>query len=459
MSDKVRAKEDLSKQEATVRDFLNVIFRRKLLIISIVAITTVLVLLLNTMQPRIFESNSRILIQRGERQSALSAGVRYLSWEEDVSSQLEVILSEAVFSQARQFFTDSVNAGRLPKGMLFNPGSVRADVIGESNVFAIRYTDLNPMACQIGCAVVTQAYSDYYRVRKAPPELTEFFEREQEKIRSDLAYWREQKNEFLKKEKFFGMSEEGHFLLDKLSRYELYLSDVKTEVATQKLKVETLKAITLLSGEELEDKLVLSVVPSSLQQNIIFNVKDALQTLRIKEEEYKSKYTEKHPEMIALEKQINDLHSALRKEVDNAYQIEKSILDEFIIKLNAAEEDIEEARAAIEAVPGKETKLNEITHRIALLEEKFMKLSEKEDQSMIALAGSPEWDVIVISPASPPYQKKTKDYVRMALGPFLSLVVALGLSFFLESVDHSLNNIAEVEEYLGTRVLTTISEM
>jgi capsular polysaccharide biosynthesis protein len=46
----------------------------------------------------------------------------------------------------------------------------------------------------------------------------------------------------------------------------------------------------------------------------------------------------------------------------------------------------------------------------------------------------------------------------MALGPMLALVVAMGVAFFLESLDHSLKNIAEVEEFLDTQVLATISE-
>jgi len=46
----------------------------------------------------------------------------------------------------------------------------------------------------------------------------------------------------------------------------------------------------------------------------------------------------------------------------------------------------------------------------------------------------------------------------MALGPMLAAVVALGVAFFMESLDHSLKNMAEVEEYLDTKVLATISE-
>ena len=86
-------------------------------------------------------------------------------------------------------------------------------------------------------------------------------------------------------------------------------------------------------------------------------------------------------------------------------------------------------------------------------------LLSKQAESEIAVASRTEWEVDILSHAGRPIAKRTRDYVRMALGPMLALVVALGVAFFLESLDHSLKNIAEVEEYLGTKVLATISEL
>ena len=123
------------------------------------------------------------------------------------------------------------------------------------------------------------------------------------------------------------------------------------------------------------------------------------------------------------------------------------------------EDDIRKAQLKIDEIPDKEMKLSEIKHKIDVLENKYKDLLGRQAQVMITMASSPEWDVVILTPASAPYQKKTKDYVRLALGPFLSLVVALGLAFFLESLDHSLHNVAEVEEYLGANVLTIISDI
>ena len=47
----------------------------------------------------------------------------------------------------------------------------------------------------------------------------------------------------------------------------------------------------------------------------------------------------------------------------------------------------------------------------------------------------------------------------LAIGPFLALVVGLGIAFFMESTDHSIRNRADAEEFLEVPVLATITEM
>jgi capsular polysaccharide biosynthesis protein len=66
--------------------------------------------------------------------------------------------------------------------------------------------------------------------------------------------------------------------------------------------------------------------------------------------------------------------------------------------------------------------------------------------------------VTILNPASPAVRKKTRDYVRIALGPAFSLIIALGLAFFVDNLDHSIKNISEAEESLGLSVLASCPE-
>jgi capsular polysaccharide biosynthesis protein len=67
--------------------------------------------------------------------------------------------------------------------------------------------------------------------------------------------------------------------------------------------------------------------------------------------------------------------------------------------------------------------------------------------------------VTLLTPASEAVARKTKDYVRMALAPIFSLVIGLGLVFFVESLDHSIKTPADAEEALGIPVLASLWEI
>jgi uncharacterized protein involved in exopolysaccharide biosynthesis len=447
------------QHETTVRDFLNVVFKRKWIIISVVLLATVLVFYLNTRQAETWESSARILVQRGEQGNYLTGSIRYLTWEEEVSSQIEVILSETVFNRAAEIFADSVAARGYPPDWGFASGRVRADVVGESNVFTIKYQDLNPRVALLGCRAMTLSFREYYRERKAPPALSDFFASEIADVRSDLDYWINKRNEFLNQEQFFGMTEESRYLLTQTSGLEYEMVEIDAEITMQAKRVENLEELTQKSGAELENELAVRLSRNFLQSGLLRDIKMDLQRLGTSREELLQKYTPKHPEVVAIDSQMQELRGDLKREVTNAYQIERQELDGLYAKKNTISKQLAVNRTKLEQLPDKDMELKKYDTMIANLQAKYDLLLERQSESDIALAVRPDWEVTVLSNASEPYSKKARDYVRLALGPFLAVIVALGLAFFLESMDHSVKNTAEAEEFLGLKVLTTVSEI
>lgn len=447
------------KQEITLRDFLNVIFRRKWIIISVVALTTVFAFYLNARKPVVFESSSRTLIMRGEQSSVLGGSVRYLGWAEEVASQIEVILSEEVFNRAREIFDDSVRVRKLGPEWVFVPGAVRADVVGESNAFIIRYTGFHPGICKLGCHAMTLSFQEYYRKRKAPPELSDFFAEEIADVRSELEYWKGKRNEYMNEHTFFGMDDESRFLLDKIGSLEEKLTVLNGEIGGQELKVETIGSLARQSHDELENKLALPAIGNYLQSAVISNIRYTIQRLSVDREELLQKYTEKHPEVVAVDNQLAGLRQDLKSEIENAWIVEDQLLRAAVGKRKALTDELDQARKSLESIPDKQLALSRFDRTIEDLEEKNKLLLARQSESEIAVAGNQQWEVTILSRASDAYSKRTKDYVRVALGPFLSVIVGLGLAFFLESLDHSIKNMAEAEEYLKEQVLATISDI
>jgi uncharacterized protein involved in exopolysaccharide biosynthesis len=447
-----------TRRETSLRDFLDVVFRRKWVVLSIFLAATALVLAIDARRPDTWESTSRVLVRRGEQQSLLAPQQRTLGWAEEVASEIQIILSDEVFGHARELFADSVRINSLPADWAFNPGSVRADVIGESNVFTISYVDTRKGICQLGCDVVTSAFRDFYRQRKAPPGLADFFADEVADTRAELETWRVRRNDFMNREKFFGAEETSKFLLNKIGALEQRLTQLNGDISSQDLRVANLEALSKRTGPQLEQELAFSMSQNVLQSGIVQNIKFSLQQLNLTREDLLQKYTERHPDVIAVNTQIADLHEDLRRQVENAYLVEKGALNEMRARRAAVVEELAGARAELDAVPDRERQATEMDAMIRSLEEKHKLLVGRQSESEIAQAGYPQQDVSILARASAPYNKKTRDYVRLALGPLLSLIVGLGIAFFLESMDHSVKSRGEVEEYLNVAVLATISE-
>ena len=447
------------KKETTVRDFLNVVFRRKAMILTIVLIATVVVTYMNARQPTVYQSQSRVLVKRGELANVFSGTVRYLPWEEEVSSLLELILSDAVFVRAREILADSARVAGTELDGTFRGRSVAADVIGESNVFVLSYTDPDPVFARKACAAVTKSFQEYFKKRTAPPALNDYFAEEINDVRTELEFWRKKKNDFLNKEMFFGADEEGRFLLQKLSNLEMKLSDIENEYMTQRIAVQHLQVLTNLEPDELETRVSFTVSPNFVQSGIISNLKIKLQTLRLNRESLLNEYTEKHPKVISIDNQIAEAQVALKEEVQNYYNLESSKLFALAESKAVMEKEIAQVKTKMNAIPDKDNELRGIENKIEMTRLKLETLLKKQDDAEIALASTPEWNITVLTPAGTAFAQNTKDYIRIALGPFFSLIVALGLAFFFESLDHSVRNVAEVEEYLKVPVLATVSEM
>jgi uncharacterized protein involved in exopolysaccharide biosynthesis len=447
------------RQETTIRDFLNVIFKRKWLIVAVVALTTVMVIYLNTRQPEMWESYSRILVQRGEQGNYLTGTIRYLTWEEEVSSQIEVIMSETVFGRAAELFADSAAARGFPSAWTFASGRVRAEVVGESNVFMIKYQDLNPDIAWLGCQAMTQSFQEYYKERKAPPALSDFFANEISDVRADLDHWIQKRNDFLNEEKFFGMDEESRHLLAQTVVLENDLVEISSDITVQAARVSNLEELSKKTGVELENELAVRLSKHFLQSGLLRDIKMDLQRLGTEREELLQKYTPKHPEVEAIDSQMEELRLDLKREIDNAYRIESQELDALYSKKTSLSGQLAVNRARLDQLPDKDMELKKHDTMIANLQAKYDLLLEKQSETDIAMAVRPDWEVTILSKASAPFTRNTRDYVRLALGPFLAVVVALGLAFFLESMDHSVKNTAEAEEFLGIKVLTTISEV
>jgi len=66
--------------------------------------------------------------------------------------------------------------------------------------------------------------------------------------------------------------------------------------------------------------------------------------------------------------------------------------------------------------------------------------------------------IVVLSPASAGRARNTHDYVRLALAPAFSLVVGIGLAFFVDGLDTRLRTPRDIEDTVDLPVFATLTE-
>ncbi|HEY5132248.1 MAG TPA: Wzz/FepE/Etk N-terminal domain-containing protein [Candidatus Krumholzibacteriaceae bacterium] len=444
------------KRESTVKDFLEVIFRRKWIIIGIVAVATVVVIVLTLRQPAEYESTAKVLIKRGEAAGVFDRNVRTLNWEEEIASQIEMVKSQTVVGKAQtnisKFFPTGYKTDR--KIVL---ARVNSGVITTSNVIWVTYSSEDPVFCEAAVNAIVNAYREYYANTRTPPEMEDFFSQEIDRLQEELEYWRDHKEKVLKDGDIVDIEEQRRSLLARIANYENELDDVVRE---RKDKEAVIGRLDSLLGAGVEDLAAVSsdLTGSQLEGDLMKDLRIKLQELRMKESELEGKYTDKNPEIQRIQKQIEDQRGMVVGEIRAQILLNKNKLAIIIQR----EETLRGLVARLELdkskYPQAEVELERIDAALEKLKKTYDNVVEQQMEARISRASNPEWTVTILNPASQAYRKKTRDYVRMALGPAFSLIVALGLAFFIDNLDHSIKNISEAEESLGLSVLASFPE-
>jgi uncharacterized protein involved in exopolysaccharide biosynthesis len=444
------------KRESTVKDFLEVIFRRKWIILGIVLVSTAIVVILNMRKPAEYESTAKVLIKRGEAPGVFDRNVRTLNWEEEIASQIEMVKSQTVVSSAQKIVPKFYPTGYTTNRKILL-AKVNSGVVTTSNVIWVTYGSDDPIFVEAAVNAIVTAYREYYSNTKTPPEMDDFFSQEIQRLQEEMEYWREHKEKVLKDGDIVDIQDQRRNLLARIANYEDELDKVIRE---RREKEAVIARLDSLLNSRIEDLAAISsdLTGSQLEQDLMRDLRVRLQELRIKESEYEGKYTDKNPEILRVRQQIEDLRQMVLGEIRTQVLLNKNKL----VIVVQREETLRELLAKLEMeksrYPQAEIELDRIDAALTKLKGTYDNVVEQQMEAKISRASNPEWMVTILNPASPAYQKKTRDYVRMALGPAFSLIIALALAFFIDNLDHSIKNIADAEENLGLSVLASFPE-
>lgn len=321
----------------------------------------------------------------------------------------------------------------------------------------VTYGSDDPVFVEAAVNAIVTAYREYYSNTKTPPEMEDFFSQEIERLQEEIEYWREHKEKVLKEGDIIDIEDQRRNLLNRLETYE---SDLDRLIRERREKESVIARLEGLLDSKIEDLAAISsdLTGSQLEVELMKDLRIKLQDLKIKESEYSGKYTDRNPELLRARQQIEDLRQMVLAEIRTQLLLNKNRL----LIISEKEETLRQLLSNLELdkarFPRAEVELERIDAALAKLLRTYDNVVAQQMEAKISRASNPEWTVTILNPASPAYQKKTRDYVRIALGPAFSLLIALGLAFFIDNLDHSIKNIADAEENLGLSVLASFPE-
>jgi uncharacterized protein involved in exopolysaccharide biosynthesis len=433
----------------SIRDFIAVIFRRKWIILSVFAITATVTAVTVLSRPTVWESTGKILVKRGVKDSIYGSYIRTLSWAEDLSSEVETAHSTVVLQRAQKKLDDTRAIDHRPR-VVIDPVRVGVAVQGESNVLGISYADLKPAVCVEVADAVMQSYMDYRHDAYSLPYPAQFFNAESTRTHDEMAALQDERRQLLDKAGLTDGSVDLSQMLTVRSSDRLVTDDLTREEAELHAQYDMWKKI-----EENPDA---EIPSSSGGESVIQDVKRELILAQLHYTEMAKVFQPDVPQVQAAKAKIDDLQKMLASEVKGRVRAAEMAWRAKQAQLAAAEDRLKASSAHVAAFPDADAHLAELDRRISALKETYQDLVKAAQEARVNTATEPSWTVLLLSPAGRPYAKNTKDYVRIALAPVFSLIVGLGLAFFVDSMDSSVKTPREAETMLDLPVLATLRD-
>ena len=436
-------------RQATAREFLAVLFRRKWLIIGLFAVTTTTVLVLSLTTPTVYESAGRVLVKRGEKESVLSSSRQVPSqWEEELASEMEIVKSQPVLDRARQ-----VVAAQPGIPAKLDPRKVHCEVMGKSNVVAIAYTDRVPEVAKRCAQAVMDAYVEYRQNDMSLSYPGRFFSSEIAEADAELRRLNEERRTYSNENGVIDLNVQRASELNLLQNFMNTRSQTAAELAEAQSEQRTMRELQTRPGI---DNPTSPMGP--VGEDPLLEIKRRIVDQEARVAERRERYRDDAIEVAQAESTLSTLQAMLRREVEARLEINQTRVTALEDRLRSVDADIARVRADLDAMPDKEARLAELDLRIDALKRRYGDLVEKSGTARIMESTTEPIKVMVLDPASPPEPQNTRDYVRIALAPAFSIVVGIGLAFFIDGLDITVRTAGHAEEVVELPVLATVNE-
>ncbi len=446
---------ETERHEATLRDYLGIMFRQKWVILTVLAIPTVIVLVQTLGSRTLYKSTSTVLLRRGQKESAIVPYVTVLPWEEQVSSEEQTATSMVVVTKAQRILDGWQSGTPEDERIKIRAAAVEAGIVGESNVLAISYVDYKPAVAKQVAGAVTAAYMEYRQETGLAPALAGFFDTQIDTVRSRLEQLRAEREAFMRQQGVNDLGTKTRTLLEFWKDLSGDLSEAITARLVEETNVSEMRR--LLQDPDVDVPLLTE--PPLGGSSIVNSLRTTRAVLKAELQKMQASYTEKDQRVVAVQRQLAEVERQFDKEIKQNLALAQARLAPLVAKENELKRQVAAVESQLLGYPQQDAVMADLNTNIRIMERDYETLTSKKIEAMVSRESSPEWTVMLLSPPSEPAALRTRDYVRLSMGPLLGLLVGIGLAFLLDSLDHTVKSKSDAENVLGLPVLASVSEV
>ncbi len=471
---------NFAEEEIQLKDYLIIVMNYKWLILSVFLVISIATAIYTFRLPKIYEASSMVMIEKKSGSDMFMLGgsigpTTLNNTKEIIKSRpiSEIVLS--MLKKHKDYKTFPISESKDPIHALM--GGIQVDSKRETDILTLKFDSTNPEEAQIivnaFAKAIVQKKTEYARVELS--NIRQFLEDQVSTIKRRLQNSEEDLRTYKVEHGISILSEETKNLIEKSSEMEANLKAAETEyqVAEKKyiyLKNELTKQDSLLGD-------VNSILNSPLLEKLRNEVVD-LQT-RLSKLLTKQSYSESHPEIISLTKELERAKKNLKKEIVKNVAVKTGSADplvyrsELIKDIAVTETDVTVAKAKYtslkEAVKDYQDKINLLPdteldlarrQRAFKMNEKiYGMMVEKYEDAKIAEQGKMGNIRIIEEAITPEKPIKPNKKMNLLIGLVLGLGFGIGLAFLLHSLDNRIHTLDDVEKNIDYQVVGTIPKI
>ena len=460
----------MEMEEMDLREYWDIIVKKRGIVAIVFIVTVLAVTVYSLLATPIYEAFTTVIV----RESGLSMQSMFLEGvmggtgtANTAQNYMQIMKSRTILEQVSNILgSEDLTPRALEKAITVQP-------IQGSDVLKISMESPEPELAQRTVNTLADVFTNWNTLYQRDDRRTArlFIEVQLEGVAENLRLAEEELKAYKERERVFSLADETVAKIAQVSQLEANLTE--TQIAIQEVQERIGQVRASL---EREDETLISSTTIA-QNTFVTEYRRRLSDLEIRLSSAREKYTDRHPTIISLLAEIEDVKAKLAEEVQRVIgtetmsvnpvhrQLYGNLIDLEVetMGLHARETAlltlIAEQEKELDLLPTRELELARLMRNAKVMEELYLLLRTRYEEARISEVMQTA-DVQVIDDAILPENPvKPRVKLNIAIGIVLGLFLGVGLAFLLEFMDNTINDQDDVERWLGLPVLAQIPEL